>query len=325
MQSEKQVKRRKRRKKRILNFILSVAFISSVFFVVVKAGLENAEIDKQSRNHSLITENPMDSVSGDRKEDFLTILISITDEDELRTDALVLASFDEQNKKISLLNIPRDTLSNATKQNKKITSAYVLGIDHTMDVVKEVTGVMPDNYVTCNLDEILLIAEILGGVTIDVPFDMKYDDPTQDLHIDIKKGVQTLYGEDIIEYLRWRKNNDNVGYPDGDLGRINAFQEFVFAAKDQLLTMENLFKIPEIVKVIFNNTETDLKLTEMIWLAENGSKATDISTDLLPGEDKYIGGVSYYIPHEEEIINLVNEKYNPQTNDIEKLNLYEIK
>ena len=33
-------------------------------------------------------------------------------------------------------------------------------------------------------------------------------------------------------------------------------------------------------------------------------------------------GVSYYMPDEDGILEMVNEKFNPYTKDIEKLNLY---
>lgn len=317
-QRRQERKRRKRlRKKRIFQLILSILFISTVFFVVIHAAYENIITEKAEEE--IIDENPTLSNSSLYKEDFLTILIAVTDEDEIRTDSLVVVSFDNANNEVSLLNIPRDTYTNATKENKKITSAYVSGIDHTLDVVADTIGFRPQKYVVCNLDELLEITEVIGGITVDVPMDMDYDDPTQDLHIHIEQGEQTLYGLDLINYLRFRKNNDGTGYSDGDLGRINTFNTFVETAKDQIITFENIAKLPEIANIVFSNVTTDMKFTEIVWVFKNIIDGDTINSEMLPGEIYY----SYYKPIEDEILELVNEKYNPFVEDITELNLYD--
>ena len=76
---------------------------------------------------------------------------------------------------------------------------------------------------------------------------MKYDDPTQDLHIDLKAGVQMIDGEKAEQLLRFRKNNDGTSYPteygDNDTGRMRTQREFIMAVMNQTLKPENIFKI----------------------------------------------------------------------------------
>ena len=66
-------------------------------------------------------------------------------------------------------------------------------------------GSVPDKYVIANFDGIAEIVDVIGGVDYDVPFDMSYHDASQDLSIEFKKGYQHLDGEEVVEYLRWRR------------------------------------------------------------------------------------------------------------------------
>ena len=135
--------------------------------------------------------------------------------------------------------------------------------------------------------------------------------------------MQTLNGDQVVQLLRWRKNNSGGGYPEGDIGRIRTQQEFLQALFDQMLQLENVTKIRSICSSIFNNVETDFKLGELIWLAMEGLKldSSDFGADILPGYDQMVSGLSFYIPSEEGILELVNESYNPYLGEITDLNI----
>ena len=81
-------------------------------------------------------------------------------------------------------------------------------IEQTSKEIERLMGFRPDKYVIVNFDGIAAIVDAIGGVDYDVPFDMKYDDPSQNLHIDLKKGQQPLDGKQIVGFLRWRHNNE---------------------------------------------------------------------------------------------------------------------
>lgn len=308
--------RRKARRKKALAFIFMVCVFSFII-VTAKDYLEPIKAILKGDDSS-----PMISLAGDRKDDFLTILVCVTDEDEIRTDSIVLIAYDKENQTVELLNIPRDTYCNATTNSKKVNSAYIGGIEKTMTTVSELVGFLPDKYIIANFDGLAQIIDVLGGVEVDVPFNMKYDDPTQDLHIDITKGVQLLDGKNSVHYLRFRKNNDGSGYAMGDLGRIEATQGFISTLKDQVFSTSTILKAPQIATKIFDNIKTDLKLSEIIWLSTNIAKGIELNSQTLPGEAKYISGISYYVPNGDKIITLVNEKYNPYKEEITSINLY---
>lgn len=326
---QQQAMRARTRRKRISELIWSFIFAGCVFGIVGNALIENIRIENSAQTVFAIEtddgDSPMAS-SRSRKDDFLNVLVAVTDEDELRTDALLLVSYDKDTNIVNIMNIPRDTYTDATTLNKKITAAYINGIEHTMDVVADLTGVMADNYVVVNFDGLVTIIDEIGGVEINVPFRMKYDDPTQDLHIDLKAGLQTLNGKDSVDYLRWRKNNSGIspsGYITGDLGRIEALQGYIESAKSQLFKFSTLLKIPSITSIIFENIETDLSFSEILWLGKNCISIDEIYSTTLPGIDAYIKGVSYYLPQEQGILDLINDGFNPYLKEITELNLYE--
>lgn len=316
-------KRRKDRKKRILTLLFSSVFVCTVLVVVTNAFVYNISNESEFQFSTVNLPTEMNEVG--RKDDVLSILIAVTDEDQLRTDALILAYFDKANGKVNLLNIPRDTYCNATIQSKKINAAYVAGIYNSLSMVEDLTGIMADRYIVANFHGLAEIIDILGGVEVTIPFTMKYDDPVQDLHIDLAEGTQILGGEQAVHFLRWRQNNEGVepeGYINGDLGRIENTQEFINNLKSQAFKPTTILKIPQIINNAFSNIETDFSMSEIMWLATSALNV-EIESFMLPGVDEYFNTAWYYTPFEEEIIELINEFFNPYLEDVTSINLLE--
>ena len=211
--------------------------------------------------------------SGTRIDDVFTFVVGAVDEDETRTDALMVATMDTKDKTINVMNIPRDTMCNntATGASKKINAAYGMdtggkggNIEQTSKEIERLMGFRPDKYVIVNFDGIAAIVDAIGGVDYDVPFDMKYDDPSQNLHIDLKKGQQHLDGKQTVGFLRWRHNNDyTVQYTNGDEGRVENQQKFLKALAGQVLQIKNVTKIRSIAEAVFKNVKTDFSAGEL--------------------------------------------------------------
>ena len=84
-------------------------------------------------------------------------------------------------------------------------------------------------------------------------------------------------------------------------------------------------KIPEIAQIISDNVETDLTLGNEVWIGKELvtlNREEDIFMTTLPGVAGSYDGLSYYFPNEEEILSIVNEKFNPNTDLIEELDLF---
>src|SRR5690606_21125987 len=119
----------------------------------------------------------------------------------------------------NIISVPRDSLVNVKRKVKKINAAYPAGnlngggkeggINQLKRELKTIIGFVPDFYIGIDLDGFERIVDAVGGIDINVPIDMKYDDPTQDLHTNIKKGQQVLNGEDALKFARYRKGNNS--------------------------------------------------------------------------------------------------------------------
>ena len=254
-----------------------------------------------------------------RREGVFTLFIGATDEDEIRTDSMMVLVFDTENHRADLINIPRDTLVDCerTGAGRKINAAYASGVDEMLDEVSTVIGFRPDKYVVANFDGIAEIVDVIGGVDYDVPFDMSYHDASQDLSIEFKKGYQHLDGEEVVEYLRWRHNDDGTGYDDGDIGRVTKLQDFLVTVGSAVLSPANVLKIPSIAAAVSNNVGTDLTTSQILWLGMQGMKMDmqeDISMQTLIGDCAMVNfgdNIWFYILDEDMVIDQINETFNP--------------
>lgn len=220
-----------------------------------------------------------------------------------------------------MISIPRDTYYHTNGYDKaelrKINAVY--GRSKTEGVkkaVSEILGQVPvHHYIMIDYKGVAKVVDSIGGVEVNVPFHMEYNDPYDKppLHIDIPKGKQTLYGEQAVKFLRFRHNNDmTVGYADGDLGRIRAQQEFIKSAIKKSLSL----KIVNVVNAAFDHVKTDVKLTEALGYAGGliGFDMENMSMTTLPGggEDRTYGNqsLSFFIHDPVKIRELMMDIYN---------------
>lgn len=320
-------RRKKSRKRKALLVVLALLIVVSITAVVInnaiKAPATTGTIDIESIGSGT---KPNISKDKNKKPGVYSLLVLGTDKNDTLTDAMVVINLDTVNGTLSAMNIPRDTMSNnAHRSNKKINGAYASGLDNALKEVEQLIGFKPDFNVLLSLDAIEQIVDALGGIEYEVPFRMKYDDPTQNLHINLQPGLQLLDGEQTVHFLRWRKNNHGIrgGYAEGDIGRIKGQQEFMKALAEKLMTPSGLLKMPKLIKVAFENVDTNLTIGEMVWLAKEGIKvgAQNFSMHILPGTSKTVDGLSYFIPYEKELLQLINEYFNPYTTPITDLDI----
>ena len=172
--------------------------------------------------------------------------------------------------------------------------------------VSEMLGVPVDYYVSVDLDAFGAIVETIGGVYFDVPIDMDYDDPYQDLYIHLEKGYQKLDAQGAIGVVRFRHNNDGTGYYNQDYGRVETQRKFLAALVSQTITVSNVTKVTELIRILSDYVDTNMPLDDMIWFA-TAAIGMDLSTALetatVPSE-----WISPYVELDDEgTLELVNE------------------
>ena len=268
---------------------------------------------------------------GERKsKDFYTVLVLGRDTGGGgNTDTMLLASYDVTHQKATVMSIPRDTMVNVPWDVKRINSVYNYygggekGIKALYKEISQLVGFEPDYQVIVEWDAVGAIVEAMGGVYYDVPRNMNYDDPYQDLHIHQTKGYRKLSGSDVMQVLRYRHDTDiHYGYPDGDLGRIKTQQSLLKAMIEQLLQLKNVTKIGEFARAVKNNVTSDLTFEEMLWFGSQavmgGLKVEDVNFVTMPNTALYVYSrayprwpQNYVFPKAQELLDIVNNKLSP--------------
>ncbi len=256
-----------------------------------------------------------------------TLAVFGVDADGYRTDVIFVVNYNSQTNKVKVVSVPRDTKVEWTdtqkqklKQHKgnsvaisKINEMSSYGgieniRDFTVDEIENLLGIEIDNYVIVTIDAFRQIVDAIGGVEVDVPVlsgnGLHYDDYAQGLHIHLNPGLQVLDGVQAEGLVRYRK-----GYAEGDVGRIKTQQLFLSAFADKLLTPNTLTKLPQIVPVLFTSIKTDMPLTEIPQYYSHLKKfdLEHLSFNIIPGEAKYQGGKSYFIPSMNEMKQFADE------------------
>ena len=245
----------------------------------------------------------------DPEEGKINVLILGLDKDGYRTDTIIVASYDLENNTVNMLSIPRDTRMYVGKHYQKINCAYAIkedgkmkGVSGTIEAVNRLTGIDIHHYVVFECNTFREVIDALGGVDFDVPQNMNYDDPVQNLHIHLKKGFQHLDGDKAEQLVRFRK------YPTGDIKRVEVQQDFVKAIATQKINVAIIGKLPELFKVWKENIKMSFTAGDVVRYSGNllGLKSENIKAYLLPGAaDGTHYGASYWIADMDEVKTLV--------------------
>ena len=249
-----------------------------------------------------LTEKPVEKKQSEElltAKDKATIMIMGVDErddDVGRSDTLMIASIDPKTNQASLLSVPRDTRVKIKGHGfDKVNAAYAYGKEKlSQDTVENLLGVSVDHYVIINTKSFKKIIDAIGGIDIDVPKRMHYEDPWDDdggLIIDFHPGMQHMDGAKAVTYVRYRDE-------EGDLGRIRRQQDFVRAFMEKLVSPAIIPKLPTIIKEVMGSIETDLSFRQLLEFVGTlkESKNNGLKTDMVPGKPLYIEGISYWIP-----------------------------
>ena len=249
------------------------------------------------------------------------ILICGTDDDGTRTDTIIIAHLDANDHTVALLSIPRDTpVATGGGGLMKINSVYAGGGKDGMERLaarlKDLLGFPVDGYVLVDLEAFQKTVDLVGGVEFDVPMDMNYEDPSQNLYIHLQKGLQTLDGEQAMGLVRFRK-----GYATQDIQRTQTQQQFLKALAKQFLkalakqclSVSSLTKLREFADIFSQYVTTNLTTGNMVWFGKEllSCDFDNMKTYTAEGEGAMINGASYYPLYAGKLLSVVNEAFNP--------------
>ncbi len=315
----------------VLALVLAALLVERAVFVRPDVNKPPAEEGSQQEQEEEIDvgDGLQPVVAGKRKsDDFYTFLVLGRDTGGGgNCDTMLLASYDMTNQNVTVMSIPRDTMVNVPWDVKKINSVYNhygggdKGIARLKTEISQLVGFKPDYTMIVEWEAVGELVDAIGGVWFDVPYDMRYWDPYQDLEIVVDKGYQLLDGEKAMGVIRWRHNSDGKGYPDGDLGRIKTQQAFLKAVISQVLQVKNAVKLFEFAEIFERNVTTELSVQNLFWFAKGavlgGLDLENVEFVTMPSKavscwSRLVKNMqSYVVAKPTELLELVNTKLSP--------------
>lgn len=236
------------------------------------------------------------------KVNILVMGVDERSDDVGRSDTMFVVTVDTSTKAVSMLSVPRDTRVKIPGYGwDKINHAYSEGgYKLSQRTVEDLLGIPMDYYAIINFAAFNKIVDAVGGVTIDVEKRMYYEDPYDNLLIDLKPGEQKMDGRTAIKYVRYRDE-------DGDIGRIERQQKFIKAMLKEVTSPFILPRIPGIIREVNSALQTDMTTAEMLNLAKllNDASKAGLKAETVPGKPAYISDISYWLPDITELRNYV--------------------
>ena len=291
-------------KKKIAIIIVSVlAILIAIAGIVFGRYIYKAGGDVKQAAISM-TKDVATTIVGKDEPIFVLVLGISEDITSKLTDTIILAGYNPKTQKAFMVSIPRDTFVGTNEATAsgwdKINALYQRDISKTIKAVEERTGVNIDKYVIVRNTMLPAMVNAIGDVEFDVPIDMDYDDPTQDLHIHLKAGVQKINGDKAEQLLRFRHNNNGTSYPsswgDNDYGRMRTQREFIKAVAQKLISLDNVTNVKAIAEAVFSNLETNMSIGDLIGYIPYAIdfNVDDIRMEQLPGSGAMLNKLSFY-------------------------------
>jgi LCP family protein required for cell wall assembly len=293
-----------------------------------------ADADMEGAEHPLGADLK-DMIEMDRNPGDIYNFLILGRDEGLLTDVMMIMTFNVKESKIAILSIPRDSYINLAgihqgkinsvfargfntgiRAGKTSAEATVEGIDFLRRIINVTFGVPIDRYFFIDLRGVNALVDAVGGVEVNVPFDMKYSDRFQKppLNINLTAGLQTLNGAEAEQFIRFRNAT-------GDIGRIDRQKTFLAALTKKMLKFD-VAQIRRIFEITEEHVTTNLTAANIGWFAVRALdvKLEDIITHTVPGEPVWVGRASCWAIYKPETIELINRHYNPFVDEIPESN-----
>lgn len=221
-----------------------------------------------------------------------------------RTDTMMAVDLDLVTRQVHVLSIPRDLRVEIPGHGfHKINDAHAIGgVPLALETVQQFLGVSIDYYVVVKLGAVRKFVDAINGVTLDVEKDMDYEDKWGHLFIHLKEGVQTLNGEQVEGYMRFRHDAE------GDFGRMRRQQQAMRAVLAAVQSPGVAVHVPRLIETYTETIDTNLKREQILGLARlfHQVQPETVVTETLPGRSRMRDGISYLEPMEKRQETLVD-------------------
>lgn len=298
---KKKYKLRKRAFFILIPLILLISAVTYGGFLYAKAKSAMSEsYEDDGREKSALREMMVDP-----KYDNVSVLIMGVDSSDIRdnkedarTDTLMVATLNKDEKSVKLLSIPRDSYVYIPEvgYETKINHAHAFGgTKATIETVENLLDIPVDYYVKVNFEAFIDVVDAIDGIEFDVPYEFEEQDSKDKADaIHLKPGKQILNGEEALALARTRKQ-------DNDIERGKRQQEIIQAIMDKSISLGSVLKYDNIIEAVGDNMTTNMTFDEVKSFVAYGTKGTnlDIETLTLDGYDFQAGAYYWKLDQED--------------------------
>lgn len=336
MQRSEFRKNKKSKKRKIVYSILiilgSLLILSSTYAVYLSKKAEVAANKSFEKIEERESGSDLREESVKPLEDNVSILlIGIDDseardfgDDNSRSDSLMVATLNNEDKSVKLVSIPRDTYTYIPEvgYEDKITHAHAYGGTFAaIETVENLLDIPIDYYVKMNFDAFIDVVDALDGVVVDVPYDRLEKDENDQYTIQLTEGRQLLDGREALALARTRK-------VDNDIERGKRQQMILEALIRRAASVQSFGKYGDVIEALGDNIRTDLTFDDMMsFIKYLNNGVPEIETISLAGFDDMTTGTYYWQLDQDELettkealkshLELPGYTYIPDTDDSE--------
>lgn len=237
----------------------------------------------------------------DKKDpDIENILILGTDSRNVqkergRSDSIIVASFNKRTKQVKLVSFLRDTYIPIEGHGwNRINAAYAVGgVALCVNTINDLFGLDIQKFVIVNFSGASTFVDACGGVDMALTQkEINYLLNLKDEFPQNSDGTYHLDGKVALDYMRMRKI-------DSDFGRTERQRKTMMAIYSQAMARKDVTQMYNLVREGFNLVKTNLKLSEMLDLAQSvismGSELNIGSESVPPKSTKKLMWSNRYI------------------------------
>ena len=187
------------------------------------------------------------------------------------------------------------------------------GLKNVADSIEIILGGIDiDYYMAVTMPVLKEMVDIIGGVQYDMDITFKLDGRTY------QKGIQTLDGQAVLDYVRVRKASSMLDADSKnqttDNHRVNRQKKILIAVFEKLKTTNLIYTVPDIINAMKDKVYTNLSFSQMAAMAAFGSKldATSIKMHTMWGGDgqvKEVFNYDYAFIDQDYRVELINKIY----------------
>ncbi len=337
--------RRKRKKKRRIRLLVFTFFLFTLIIGLSAIGYASWRVDHALEGLIDPTEtNQQDesSLADLNTDKTMTVLIMGRDfrpeTGTNLTDVMIVAAIDMENKKVSMVSIPRDTKVSVSEMGRKVKANEAFNIGESLrrqaeetqeevkadgpTLAKKTAGrlfdISIDRYILVDFQSFMAIVDEVGGIQVEVERELIYNDPTDDTHIHLLPGNQHLNGKEALDWVRHRHDDRGTEYYSSDFDRNLRQREVIKAVTSELGSLKGVTKIFDVLDTMSDHIQTDLskqQIKQLVWSfkALDPNSIKSIETPNVYWDSKSLQTV---IP--EEDINLVHTELTNTINNGKK-------